>query len=66
MAQDRTYILTEDQTHDWLLGYWDAYNVQEHVAEELMRQGITETVTVLLADQVTVAFSMDPQGRIHR
>jgi hypothetical protein len=51
------YLLSEDDSIAYLdRNSWDAYDVEERIVEELIRQEVTESVAVVLSDRSAVAF----------
>jgi hypothetical protein len=59
-----TLTLIEDQSLLYLEGGWDAYHVEEDVLDDLIHQGITAPVAVVLSDESAVAFYVTAPGVI--
>lgn len=59
-----TYILSSQQSAQWIEGNWLAYEVEESVLEDIERADIHEPVVVRL-DTGTVAFAVTPKGVEH-
>jgi len=58
------YRLTHEQTLAYQEGSWEEVRVLDDVIETLDRQGVTEVVAVLPADESCVLFWLDEKGKI--
>jgi hypothetical protein len=58
------YVLSEEQSAQWLEGNWSAYHVEQDVEEDLDRQHGTEPVAVVLRDGSVAFYLMEKGVRI--